>query len=95
MMKRRLSFLHYILKEDKQCLIYQFFQEQVSNPSRGDWVVTVKKNLEDLQIDLEFEEIEQLSEKQFKDLVDKAVEDLAFEYLIDLKNCHSKVDHIE
>ena len=95
LMKRRFSFLHYILKEDKNSLIYNFFQEQSSNPVKGDWILTVKDDLEAIGIDLEIEEIEQLSEGQFKTIIDEAVEKHAFEYLIGLKNSHSKVEKIE
>ena len=93
--QRRLSFLHYILNEDKKSLIYSFLQEQILNPSRGDWINTVKDNLEALEIDLELDEIEEISKEQFKTIVDSAVEELAFQYLLKLKAKHSKVVHIE
>ena len=43
---------------------------------------------------MDFEEIEQLSEEQFKKLVNDAIEKYAFEYLLALKNSHSKVKDI-
>ena len=57
--------------------------------------MTVKDDLEAIGVDLEIEEIEQLSEGQFKTIIDEAVEKHAFEYLIGLKNSHSKVEKIE
>ena len=70
LMKRRFSFLNYILKEDKSSLIYTVFQEQSSKPVKGDWILTVQDDLEEIGVDLELEEIEQLSEGQFKTVID-------------------------
>ena len=53
----------------------------------------MKDDLEAIGVDLEIEEIEQLSEGQFKTII--AVEKHAFEHLIGLKNSHSKVEKIE
>ena len=43
--ERRLGFLYYILNEDPQSLIHKFFQTQLKNSSRGDWVTTVLSDL--------------------------------------------------
>ena len=38
LMSRRLNFLHYILNEDENSLIYQFLMAQSKNPGKYDWV---------------------------------------------------------
>ena len=55
--KRRLMFLYYILHEDPKSMIFKFFEAQRKNPTRKDWVTTIKNDLEELNINLQFEEI--------------------------------------
>ena len=43
---RRLNFLHYILHEEKQSLIYKFLQAQRDNPVKNDWCHTVIEDIE-------------------------------------------------
>ena len=92
---RRLLFLHSILHEDSNSLIYRFFLAQLSNPDKGDWALEVKKNIEELQITETLEEIEKMSINRFRSIVIKAVRKTTFKNLIEIKNSHSKVKHIE
>ena len=39
--QRRLSFLYYILHEDQKSLVYRFFETQLNNRTKNDWVTTV------------------------------------------------------
>ena len=94
-MMRQLMFLHYILKEEKDSLIRRFFETQARNPGRNDWVTTVRSNLEYLEIWLDFEQIEMCTEYQFRNLVQKSIEEKCFEYLIEEKNKKNKVKHIQ
>ena len=57
---RRLNFLHYILSDREDSLLSNVFRAQCDNPVKGDWV---KKDLEDLEINLSFEE--HVNEKAF------------------------------
>ena len=94
-MSRRLMFLHYILNEKNKSLIKQFLQAQILNPVKNDWIHTVRENLDELEIGLEFDNIEVLSKNNFKNFVDKKIEARALNYLIEIKNKHSKVKHIK
>ena len=47
---RRLMFLQYILKEDPTSLISTFFHAQDANPSRNDWSLSCRKDMEELDI---------------------------------------------
>ena len=53
----RLLYLHHILKQKFTSLLYRFFMAQLTHPSHNDWVSQVLKDLEDLSIELEIEEI--------------------------------------
>ena len=48
---RRLNFLHTILKEDPESLIYRFFQAQSKYKTKRDWVTMVERDLEYLELE--------------------------------------------
>ena len=54
-----------------------------------------KKNIEELQITETLEEIEKMSINRFRSIVIKAVRKTTFKNLIEIKNSHSKVKHID
>ena len=54
--KRRLMFLHYLLNEDEKSLINRFLKIQMENPSKQDWIHSVEKDLEFLDIFLSYEQ---------------------------------------
>ena len=49
-MRRRLNFLHCILNENSESLIYRFFKARLENPVKNDWAVTVREDLEHLNL---------------------------------------------
>ena len=94
-MTRRLMFYHYIINQPDDSLIKQFYQTQCANPTKNDWCLTVKSNLETLQIKYNESEIKTMSEYSFNKLVKTSIKNETFQYLIKLKNSHSKVLHIQ
>lgn len=95
LMSRRLNFLHYILNEEEDSLLRRFFEAQISNPVKGDWVVTVKKDLEDLGINQTFLEFARMSKTHAKKMIREKVEIAAFNYLSELKSTHSKARNLQ
>ena len=91
MMSRRLSFLHYIMNQKEDSLLYNFFQAQLKHPVKKDWCETIKEDLDYLSIKVKIEELKNISKNQFKHIVKKAVDVKAFEYLKAEKGKHSKV----
>ena len=63
--KRRLGFLHYILKQKKGSLISQVFEAQRKYPTSKDWVTMIKWDLEMLNMNLKLEDIEKMGKKEF------------------------------
>ena len=51
-MSKRLNFLHYILNEEEGSLIGIFFTAQCENPTKKDWVSSVKEDLKSLEIEM-------------------------------------------
>ena len=92
---KRVMFLHYILNQDKDSLIYRIFEAQVRNPSKNDWSETVKQDLEELGIENTFSQIKSLQQDKFRSVVRKAIEEKTYRFLTNLKLKHSKVKHIE
>ena len=94
-MTRRLNFLWYILQQDPKSLLFQFFNAQLNNPIKGDWILTVKDDLKALKIDLDFDSIKKLSKTKFKMMVKDRTKATALQYLIKLQGQHSKSQNIE
>ena len=63
---RRLLFLHYILNESEDSTLYKVFHIQLRAPIRGDWALTVREDLKELNIKHSFEEIKQMTKNQTK-----------------------------
>ena len=93
-MSRRLLFLHYILNEDDQSLIYKFYRAQESKSNSNDWCRTVQENLEFLEIMLTSDQIKMCSKQQFKTLVNSSIEEKCLNYLNKEKEKLSKVGHV-
>ena len=94
---RRLNYLQYILHEDKESLMYTFLEAQRENPVRNDWCQTIQEDLEVFGIDLTLEEIEKMSETQFKELVKQKEREASLAHLNNEKisKNHTKVMHIK
>ena len=85
-MKRKILFLQYILQQDTQSMIFQVFDATVKNPVKNDFVKTCERYLQVLDINLSFEEIENLSKWKFKKIVKEKTSKAAFEYLLQQKD---------
>ena len=70
---RRLNFLWYILNESEESLLRNCFNRQNENPSKGDWVLTVREDLRELGIKLDMEDIKNTGKEEFKSIVKNAV----------------------
>ena len=93
--KRRLSFLSYILKEKKDSMLYKFFECQKSNKTKKDWVTTISKDMEVLNIDMTFEDIRNMKKTMFVNMVKRKIE---YKTLMDyskIKEGHSKVKNLK
>ena len=53
-----LNFLHYILKEESNSMIYKVFQSQMKDRTEKDWVTTVIEDLKELDLDINMEDTE-------------------------------------
>ena len=86
---RRILYLQLVLQEDEKSLLFKFLNAQMEEPQKGDWWLTVKKDIEQLNLNLSLHEIKSMSKESFKNLVQKAVKAEAFNWL-SIKKCKSK-----
>ena len=96
-MKRKVVFLQYILKQEESSMMYKVFQATCDQPIKKDFVQTYQKFLECLDIDLKFDEIKEMSEYRFKSIVKQKTVEASFKYLMDQKNKpgkHTKIENI-
>ena len=70
-------------------------EEMINKPYKGDWILVVKEDLKELQINLSFEEIASISKKRFKEIVRNACKQACFLSLLSDKNKLSKGKEIE
>ena len=89
--KRRILFLHYILNESKDSLIYRFLQCQLLNRKKKEWITQVLTDIQDLKLDLNLEDLKTLKKSKLKTMLNCAVKGKAFLDLEDKKKSHSKV----
>jgi hypothetical protein len=54
----RLKFLHSLVNQDKNCMLYKFFIAQWENPVTGDWVLQVKNDLSDFGLSHDLSSLE-------------------------------------
>jgi hypothetical protein len=92
---RRILFLHYILSQDKESMIYKFFMAMVADPKKGDWWLSTKHDLESLNLSYNFSQIQSFTKTQFKKIVSDAITMAAFNYLNSEKLKLSKIKHIK
>ena len=94
-MARRLNVLHYLLNLKKSDLLYKFFEAQTKNPAKGDWIIQVLKDLTDLEITNNLNDIKIMKKNSFKLKVKEKIKVLALNYLCNIKKEHSKMDNIK
>ena len=93
---RRLNFLHTILNEEDNSILSKFFKAQLKYKTKKDWVSMVFEDMEYLELNqLGLEGIKVMKKPIFRRMINKKVEDKAFEKLENIKKLHSKVDKIE
>ena len=61
----RLLYLKYILMQKENSRIHQFFKAQQNKPEKNDWGFTCEKNIEDLNLNITFEEIKAMKDQRF------------------------------
>ena len=88
------TFIYFTRKEDPTSLISTFFHALDANPSINDWSLSCRKDMEELDIKMSYDDIQEMSCDSFKKVVSEAILKLALEYLNSAKGKLNKVKHI-
>ena len=91
---RRLSYLHYLANLGQSEMLYKVFITQWKYPDKGDWTEQVKIDLKDFKLDWSLKDFVSKSKNSFKRMLKKKTKEVAFEYLLKLKEGHSKMSHL-
>ena len=92
---RRLTYLHYLIKQEDVTMLHKFFWTQWNFPAkRNEWTDQVKKDLEEFQFSKDLETLKKISISQFKTQVKKKAKEVAFFSFLEKKVNHSKLENI-
>ena len=67
--QKRLLYLHNLLNKSEENLAQQVLLQQIKVPGSGDWIKTVDRDLKDLQLSLNYDQITSTSKQSFKKMV--------------------------
>ena len=76
-------------------MLSKVFKTQWKYPVKDDWTKTVQKDLKDLDIGLDLDEIKQKSDFSFKRLVKIKTKEYALDFLMKIKEKHSKMEKLD
>ena len=92
---RRVNYLHYLLRQNKSSMLYQFFITQWKFPAvKNEWTEQVKLDLIDFGLSQELGQIADFSKNSFKNTVKKRAKEFAFFVFLEKKQKHSKLDNL-
>ena len=78
----QILFYQYILCQDKTSLINRFLQAQKHSPVKGDWYSNVTNHMKIINLHLSEEELIRTSKQKLKLILNKKVNESAFQYLL-------------
>ena len=76
-------------------MLYKVFISQWKYPLKGDWTLEVQNDLVELGLDLDLEQIKNKSKNSFKRLVKVKVKEYTFNYLMKVKETHTKMEKLK
>ena len=78
LMIRRINYLHHILMQEEGSMLYEVLMAQIEAPVKGDWVHLVRQDIQNLNLNMTFEDIATFSKQQLKAILKEAVKREAF-----------------
>ena len=83
-------YLRYIMTRNENDLLQRFFRAQCRKPSVNDWSETVKKDIEEFDLDLEFDDIKLYKKAKLSKIVKEASREKVFNDLLVIQEQYSK-----
>ena len=92
---KRINFLHYLLTSSEKTSLHQFFKTQLKYPTKNDWTETIKGDLEDFDINDDFDTIKKTSKDKFKKFVKIKAKEFELRFMSKSKESLSKIRYIK
>ena len=89
-MKARMLFLKTILDEDQQSMVAQFFKLQTEQPIKGDWASMCRKDLKEMNIELDLKDIRKMPKESFSQMIKQKISEISLKYLLKKRNLKGK-----
>ena len=90
-----MNFLFYIIRQKEDSMMSRVFETQLEYRTIKDWITTVLKEIEELNLKVSFVNIKQMSKEDWKNMIKESIVDKAFRNLNEAKRKHSKVMKLE
>ena len=71
-------------------MVFKFFNLQLQNPIKGDWVETCRKDLEELRFGLKFEDMKMMTKENFLKILKCKLSENALMYLLNKRRSKGK-----
>ena len=94
-MARRINYLFYLANLNENELLFNFFLAQVKSPQKGDWILTMNENLEEIGLDIDIDKMIGMNQDKFKKIVKSAIQKAGLSYLLLKASSHSKMDNLQ
>ena len=92
---RRLTYLHYLVKQDESSMLFKFFLAQWQFPAnKNEWTTQVKSDLEEFGFPVDLDKLKAISINSFKSQVKKKAKEVAFYMFLGKKDRHSKLENM-
>jgi hypothetical protein len=91
---RRLCYLQNILRRDSEELVREIYDAQKNDPVDGDFYQLVQTDAAEIDLNLTEAQIISMKEEEYKAKVKAKIRIASFNYLMEIKRSHSKMDGI-
>ena len=88
-------YFYNLVNREKSQMMFSFIMSQFSNPIKGDWILQVINDFNDLNINYGISYLQKISETTFKTMVKRNIRKFLFAKLISQKNAHSKMKDLD
>ena len=85
---RRLMYFHTILQKNETEMVRKVYEAQKTDPSPGDFVELVRKDCENIQLDMSDTEISKLTKQKFRAIIKEKISNSAFKFLENMQQEH-------
>ena len=92
--QRRLNFVHYILAQGPETIMFKVLKTQMKYKTKRDWVTSIENDLKELDLHVSFADIQKMKKDAWKNIVRNSIRQKTFKSLETMKQSHSKVKQL-